>query len=135
MFVNTLNNLNKNLYPKYVEKVKPIILKRAYFLKISSGFNNCYIDTLEDCSKIRPYSQLNFNIIESAIKELENEGKIIINKDTSPLSFTLTEDTFNYLSNNKHPFKTWFKNNIFNILNFIIGLWGAVTGTLALFFK
>ena len=135
MLLSFLNRLNNKVFPKYVEKVKPLILESAYVERIKYGRTKHFIIALEDSSKLRPYMQLNPSVIDTALNQLENDKKIVITKDEIKSYFILTDKTFNYLSKNRHPVKEWFKNNIFNILNLVIALWGAITGTIALFFK
>lgn len=39
------------------------------------------------------------------------------------------------MSENRHPVKMWLKEHFFEILNFILGIIGTITGILALYFN
>lgn len=136
MFTHILISIKNKLRSRGVKKVKPLILKYAYNSRIYKNSLRCYIELLVEDTKINNYSLCDFSIIKQAINELNNEKKIIYNdKDEIHPYFTLTDATFQYLSQNTTPIKNWLQNNIINILNFIVALWGAITGTLSLFFK
>lgn len=135
MFGKILKNFDNHYKSFCLEKIKSIILKLACFETIKTGKKLFIYDSFDNHKKIKKYLTYDYSLYEKAINQLTNEGKILIDNSTNPFSFSLTDSVFDDLSHNKHPFKTWLKLNIFNIFNLILGLWGAITGTLALFLE
>lgn len=134
MLGNLLKTINNRTKCKYIEKLKPLILDCLYHEQKGNFNSIIYADRFSFDKKIKQYQEYDFSLIQIALKELESEEKIIVNCNETPNSFSLTKETFKSLSENRHPIKSWIKINIFHILNLILGLWGSITGTLALFF-
>lgn len=131
MNINKLAKSNKRSKKLCIKKLKKIILKYTYYNKTLKGNDSIHIDTLEIATEIQPYAEYSPSLIIESINQLKNENKIVFDNNEKPTCFSLTDKTFNdlYESNN------WLKKNIFNIVNAVIAFWGAVTGTIALFFK
>lgn len=129
MFVKFINLLNNVSYPKYTKKVKKLILKYAYNKQVKDGCKNHYYEPGSLGKKIEPYEKYSRSIVDQAINQLEREGKITINKNnSSPNTFSLTENTFQNLSNNLHPIKTWIYLHSFDLFNLVVAI------VLAIFF-
>lgn len=136
MNIKKLENLNSKNKSKYIKKSKSILLKSAFHEQITNGNMSYSYGNLRGNSELNRYYLFDPSIITTAIDQLKYENKIHVTiNDSSNLLFSLTNETFNKLNQNRHPILNWFFRHIFDILNFIIALLGAITGTLALFFK
>lgn len=135
MIGNFTKKLNQKIFNKYIEKVKPLILKCIFQQQRSEQLKFIPADSFSYDKKIKPYENYDSTIISDALKELELEKKVIIKHKDSPISVSLSEETFNSFLQNKHPIKNWLKIHFFDILGFILGLWGSITGTIALFLE
>ena len=123
------------LNKRYTKKIKPLILKQLFGFQKRNNKKPMYIDEFYMNKKIKKYLNYNYKLLDIALDELVIECKIKINNSDSPRSVSLTEVSFNYFLNNPHPIRNWFKINLFNIISSLLGLWGGITGTLALFIK
>ena len=130
-----LKFLNRWYDSRYLKKVKSIILELCYSSQVKSGNKSFIFDIFEDNKKLKPYLEYDYSLYNKALTQLINEKKLIKDNTQDPYLISLAESTFNNMSANKTPLKIWLKLNIFKILNLFIGLWGAITGTLALFLK
>ena len=130
-----LKFLNRWYDSRYLKQVKSIILELCYSSQVKSGNKSFIFDIFEDNKKLKPYLEYDYSLYNKALTQLINEKKLIKDNTQDPYLISLAESTFNNMSANKTPLKIWLKLNIFKILNLFIGLWGAITGTLALFLK
>lgn len=135
MIGNFIKKYTSSLDKKYVERLKPLLLKHYFNLQKKNGKKFvCYDDFCRN-KKIEKYLNYNYKLLDIALGELVIEHKIEINDSDSPKSVSLTEEAFNYFLNNPHPIKNWLKSNWFNLISCAFGFWGGITGTLALFIK
>lgn len=117
------NIVKKLLYKHSLKNSKELLLKSAYNNQISNNTKIHYNDNFESSSKLMKYYKFDSSIIDNAIKELENEGKVKIIPTESPLAFSLTQSSIDeFLKKEKHPIKNYIKNNHLALLAIIISV-------------